>query len=177
MFGRKRKLDDFSAEIEAHFELEIERLKEQGLTDEDARAAAHRAFGNVTKAQERFYESGRWLWWDHLCQDVRYGLRMLRNSPGFTAVCIVSLALGIGANTAIFSIVNALLLKSLPYSHPERIGTLYVRTTGWEPYEGRRWVDGEQWELLRDSVPSVIAAVSRRPLDSFFSSPARTLRD
>ena len=66
MFGRKRKLDDFTTEIEAHVELETERLREQGLGEEEARAAARRSFGNVMQAEERFYESGRWLWWDHL---------------------------------------------------------------------------------------------------------------
>ena len=64
MFGRKRKLDDFSSEIEAHLQNEVERLQEQGMSEEKARAAARRSFGNVLQAEERFYESGRWLWWD-----------------------------------------------------------------------------------------------------------------
>ncbi|MGB7621013.1 MAG: ADOP family duplicated permease [Terriglobia bacterium] len=160
MFGRKRKLDDFTAEIEAHLQLEIERLQEQGLSEEEARTVARRAFGNVTRAREHFYESGRWLGWDHFRQDVRYGLRMLGKSPGFTAMAVLTLGLGIGANTAIFSIVNALLIKNLPYAHPERIGTIYARTTGSESSDLRRSIDGEQWELLRDNAPSLISAVS-----------------
>jgi len=85
---------------------------------------------------------------------------MLARNPGFTVTVVLTLALAIGANTAIFSIVNALLLKELPYAHPERIGTIYARTTGPDSYDMRRNLDGEQWELLRDNVPSLISAVS-----------------
>jgi len=72
MFRRKRKPSNFSAEIGAHLELESDRLRKQGLTEEEARMAARRAFGNVTAAEERFYEAGRWLWWDHLRNDLCY---------------------------------------------------------------------------------------------------------
>jgi len=149
MFRRKRKQDDFHAEIEAHLELETEQLKEHGLSDEEARAAARRAFGNVTQAEERFYESGRWLWWDHPVQDLRFGLRMLAKSPAFTAVAVLTLALAIGANTAIFSLIDKLMLRSLPVENPEDLmgSSLSSPLSGGEP---NPFFTNSLWEQVRD---------------------------
>jgi predicted permease len=97
---------------------------------------------------------------DALGQNLKFAARQLSRYPGFTVTVILTLALSIGANTAIFSIVNALMLKSLPYSHPERMGTIYTRVTGSRPYDERHKLNDEQWELLRDNVPSLISAVS-----------------
>jgi hypothetical protein len=97
---------------------------------------------------------------DILGQNLGFAIRQLSRKPGFTVTVILTLALSIGANTAIFSIVNALLLKSLPYSHPERIGTIYTRVAGPMASDERHHLNGEQWELLRDNVPALITAVS-----------------
>src|ERR1700687_3115001 len=95
-----------------------------------------------------------------LVQYLKLAVRQLWRNPGFTVTVVLTLALAIGANTSIFSIVNALLLRELPYVQPERMGTIYARTTGTESSDLRRTIDGEQWELLRDNVPSLISAVS-----------------
>src|SRR5690348_2831396 len=95
-----------------------------------------------------------------IAQDIRYAGRQLRHYPGFALAVILTLALAIGANTAIFSIVNALMLRSLPYSHPERIGTIFTQIRGATVTDERHHVSGEQWELLRDNVPALMSAVS-----------------
>src|SRR5215470_3585605 len=130
MLWRKRPQADFKQEIESHLALEIDRLREQGLTQQEAETVARREFGNVTVAQERFYLSGRWLWWEHLKRDVAYAVRVLSRNPGFTLVAVLSLALGIGANSLVFSVVNALVLRQLPIEHPEQVVFLETSNAG-----------------------------------------------
>ena len=93
-------------------------------------------------------------------QNLKFAVRQLRRNPGFTATVIFTLALAIGANTAIFSIVDALMLKSLPYAQPERMGTIFTRVTGAQPSDGHSILNGEEWEQLRDRVPALVSAVS-----------------
>ena len=140
MFRRKRSAEDFRAEIEAHLELEADDLKSEGLNAEEARWKARRDFGNVRAAQERFYLEGRPVWLDKLLRDMRFGMRSLRQSPGFAITAILTLALGIGANTAVFSVMNAVLLKSLPVSDPSRL--VYLRTSN--PPRGTGTIDTNQ---------------------------------
>jgi predicted permease len=119
---RKRKVEDeLAAEIESHLEMQVEDLVRQGMNLEEARYLALRKFGGVDQVKET-YRDGRTLpWIETFFGDLRYGLRMLRRSPGMTAVAILSLALGIGANTALFSVVDAVLLKTLPVQKPEQL--------------------------------------------------------
>ena len=121
MFRRRRPVDDFAAEIAAHLQLEIDRLRAEGLSPDEATTAARRAFGSVTLSTERFYESHRWYVWDQLTQDLRHAVRTLRAAPAFAAAAILTIAVGIGATTAIFSVVEATLLRPLPYPDPDRL--------------------------------------------------------
>jgi predicted permease len=121
MWFSRRTDKDFQAEIESHIRLETDRLIAGGMAQAEAPAAARKAFGNVAIVREQFYESRRWLWWDQLHQDLRYGLRSLWKAPAFTAAAALTVALGVGANTAIFSLVDAVLLQSLPVHSPKEL--------------------------------------------------------
>jgi macrolide transport system ATP-binding/permease protein len=158
---RRRALDaDLDEELRAHIDLAIAENLQHGMTPQQARTAALRAFGGVTQTSEAYRVQRGLPIFQHFARDLRFAVRQLRRAPGFTFTAILTLALSIGANTAIFSIVNALMLKSLPYADPERIGTIFMRVQGSEHFDGRNDIDGEQWELLRDDVPSLVGAVS-----------------
>ena len=120
MWG-KRKRGDFREEIEAHLQLEAEQLRAEGLSPGEAEAAARRAFGNRTRAEERFYESGRWMFWEHLWRDIRFAVRVLAKDRRFSTLAVLGLALGIGVSTAIFSrmpgVTSVALATTMPLSN------------------------------------------------------------
>jgi putative ABC transport system permease protein len=129
----RRNPVDFDDEVRAHLAHEEEALRAAGLSAEEARAEARRRFGNVLAARERVYNGRRARIFETLWQDLRFGARLLRRSPGFTLAATLVLSLGIGVNTALFSILNAVFFKPLPVERPEELFYLYQQLPGQTP--------------------------------------------
>jgi predicted permease len=126
LFSRGRLYSDLSDEIQEHLDEKIEELVANGMSREEATHAARREFGNVTLIKEDCRETWTFTWMETLWQDLCYAARTLAKTPGFVAVVVFSLALGIGANTAVFSALNTVMLQALPYQQPENLATIWT---------------------------------------------------
>jgi len=140
LFHRPKPIEDLEEEIRTHLQMLEQENVESGMSTEGARYAARRRFGNVSLAREKSREMWVWNGAETLGQDIRFGLRQLRRCPGFTAVAVLTLALAIGANTAVFSLTNQILLCDLPVLHPEQL--VILRSPG--PNHGHTWGDVDQ---------------------------------
>jgi predicted permease len=162
LFARRRIYDDLSEEIRQHIAEKVEALIASGMSHREAEYQAKREFGNVARIEQSGREAWLWPGVESILGDVNFAIRQMLRNPGFTATVVITLALSIGVNTAIFSLVYALLLKALPYPHPERLGTIFVRFSGPNITNGdlRTNLDGQMWEQLRDNVPALTSALT-----------------
>ena len=169
LFSRPRTHDDFSAEVQAHLDLETDRLIAEGHSPDAARAAAQRAFGNVARVKERFYEASRWTWLEQFLQDLRYAARGMRHSPAFVATTVLTLAVGLGLLTIAFTIFNAYVLRPYAIRDPGSLHQIVWRARD-AGGPGFRWRDYDELNGRADLFSAVVGEHTR-----FVSSNGRPL--
>ncbi|PYV84747.1 MAG: hypothetical protein DMG05_24025 [Acidobacteria bacterium] len=162
LFRKDRMEDDLSEELQFHLESEIQKNIAAGMTPEEARFAALRVFGGVEQIKEESRDVRRSRWIETFGQDVRFGLRILRQRPGITLIIVFTLALGVGATTAIFGVINAVLLQPLPYKDSDRIMVLW--STSRQGDAGVSLADFADWRDQNQVFTQVASWGSREPL-------------
>lgn len=130
LFSRRRRYDDLSVSIQEHLSERIEELMEEGMSPQESERTARREFGNVTLVEERSREVWQWAKLESIVADLRFAFRRLRKSPGFAVTVILTLAIGIGANTAVFTVLNRVLIKPLPYPEPDQLVSVWLEAPG-----------------------------------------------
>lgn len=169
LFSRRRRYDELSQSIREHLDEKIADLLERGMTREQAESAAHREFGNVTQVEERSREVWQWPALESILSDFRFAFRQMVKSPGFTATAVLTLALGIGANIAVFSVVDAVLVKPLPFRNADRLVMIAEtlpkeRVPVFDTYR-----EFEQWSRYSNSFEKMAAATWAGRLHTIFS--------
>ena len=157
LFTRRRRYNELSESIREHLEEKIADLMDHGMTWEQAERAARRDFGNVTRIEERSREVWQWPTAECIMADLKYAIRQLQKAPGFSAVVVIILALGIGANTTVFSIVDAVMLRPLPYATPQRL--VEVKTSQEQHYESSNvsYPDFFDWRTQNHSFEHLLS--------------------
>lgn len=175
-FSRQRRDEDLDRELKAHLELEAEEQREAGLPDEAARLAARRNFGNVAYTKEEVRLMWRWTQSEAMLQDMRFAVRGLRKHPGFALTAILTLALGIGASTAVFTVVNSVLLKPLSYPESNRLAVIWehVKSIGGGPV-GPNPRHAELWARRSDALSGITAFQSGKAGVALGSEGSRIL--
>ncbi len=163
-FWRRKKEDDLDRELRTHLELEAEERRESGLSPFEARDAAHRTLGNTTLIKERTRDMWGWMFVEQFWQDLKYAVRGLRRTPGFAAVALLSLGLGIGATTALFSVVYGVLIAPYPYAKPNEIWAPAVLGPKddpryWHSYPRREFVEIQKLPAFSSVMATTLDAV------------------
>ena len=178
LFRRNRNTQRLNDEIQFHLDQQIAENLASGMSREEARHAAIRTFGNPTFLKEQTRDAWGWTWLEQFAQDLRYGLRTLRKNPAFTAVAVLTLVLGIGANTAIFQLIDALRLRAIPVREPQQLVTVQLAdTTGMRGSQASGYpvLTNPLWEKLRDQQ-DVFSGILAWGSNSFGITPGGEVR-
>jgi len=166
---RKRKQRDFQAEIDAHLQLEADQLREDGLAQAEAQTAARRVFGNRAAAEERFYESSRWTFAEHLLRDLRFAARVLAKDRRFSVLAVLGLALGIGVTTSIFALISASVAMETTMDGPDAASLVGLHRSVKGRNEGD--LSYPAWRYLRDHARSFRDVKAESSRERFILAP------